>query len=41
MRLTYQAGYEEVEEPDIKELLQSHGEPLSNEDLILFDAHRA
>ncbi|KAK4308438.1 hypothetical protein Pmani_019859 [Petrolisthes manimaculis] len=41
VRLFHLAGFKEVDEDDVQELLQSHSEPLSNEDLMQLDQHRA
>lgn len=34
VRIKRLAGLKEVDEDDVKELLQAHDEPLSNEDLM-------
>lgn len=40
-RLSHLAGFKEVNEDDIQELLDSHDEPLSNEDLMQLEQERA
>ncbi|CAM2106670.1 unnamed protein product [Caretta caretta] len=39
--LANKAGFDEVEEADITQLLQSHGEELTNEDLMQLEVMRA
>ncbi|KAK4320480.1 hypothetical protein Pmani_008646 [Petrolisthes manimaculis] len=41
VRFSHLAGFKEVDEDDVQELLQSHSEPLSNEDLMRLDQDRA
>ncbi|KAK4328695.1 hypothetical protein Pmani_000891 [Petrolisthes manimaculis] len=41
MRLSHLAGFKEVNEDDIQELLDSHDEPLTNEDLMQLEQERA
>lgn len=39
--LSHQAGFEEVDEDDVKDLLESHKEPLTNEELMELDKEKA
>lgn len=39
-KLSHKAGFKELDEGDVSELLQSHYEPLNNDDLMELDQER-
>ena len=41
IRFSHMAGFKEVDEDDVNKLLQSHDEPLNNEDLMELDQEQA
>jgi hypothetical protein len=41
VKLAQDVGFKEIDDDDVDELLQSHSEPLSNEDLMATEKERA